>query len=272
MRKYGISCTIILQALSQIKAMYKDDWEVLIGNCDSMLYLGGNDQTTLDYISKRLGKETIRSVNNSRSYGKQGSHSMSWNKTGRELMTADELAVMDNKNCILFIRGEYPFFTEKYPYTKHPNYKYTGDASDKYYFDVKEMLQTGKDMKALEIEDSLPAKIFKEAQIADTRESDYVHRHYSRPVEKYSAQGREMLRPQPLSAEFPGIEIPPDRRTREQEEAYAAAMSDYAFDGISRLRDDAVPEYQEDFDEVVDMVHSMYAEPDMEMEGDPNGV
>ena len=262
MRKYGISCTIILQALSQIKAMYKDDWEVLLGNCDSLLYLGGNDQTTLEYISKRLGKETIRSVNNSRSYGRQGSHSMSYNKTGRELMTPDELSVMDNKNCILFIRGEYPFFSEKYPYTKHPNYKYTGDASEKYFFDIKEMLHTGKNMKEFNIDNNLPLKVFTEAQKSDTRESDRLHRYHSRPVVKRSARGDELQRIRPLTETFPGIDIPPDQRTREQAEALAAAQDQYVFENIHGLSPSEMARYQD----VLVELHKSQDIPEEEME------
>ena len=142
MRKYEISCTIVIQALSQLKAMYKDDWEVLIGNCDTHLFLGGSDATTLEYVSKKLGKETIRAENSSRSYGRQGSSSVSFNKTGRELMQTDEIARMDNLNCIVFIRGVLPFFTKKYDYPKHPNYKFTGDADGKLGYDVKHTVNT----------------------------------------------------------------------------------------------------------------------------------
>ena len=127
-RKYQISCTIIIQALSQIKARYKDSWEIIIGNCDSLLFLGGNDQTTLEYISKKLGKETIRSVNTSQTRGRQGSYTVSYNKTGRELMTASELGKMSNDKCIYMMRGEDPFYSTKYDLTKHPNYSKSGDA------------------------------------------------------------------------------------------------------------------------------------------------
>lgn len=137
MRKYEISCTIILQALSQIKALYKDDWEVLVGNCDSLLFLGGSDKTTLEYISQTLGKETIRTVNTSRSKGKQGSFSTSYNKSGRELMTHSELRVMDNKNCVYLLRGLDPFFSVKYDLKKHPNYHLCGDGDKNKRYDVK---------------------------------------------------------------------------------------------------------------------------------------
>ena len=142
MRKYEISCTIVIQALSQLKAMYKDDWEVLVGNCDTQVFLGGTDKTTLEYISQKLGKETIRAENSSRSYGRQGSSSVSFNKTGRELLQMDEIARMDNINSIVFIRGVLPFFTKKYDYPKHPNYHMTGDADDSLGFDVKRTVNT----------------------------------------------------------------------------------------------------------------------------------
>ena len=262
MRKYEISCTIILQALSQIKAMYKDDWEVLLGNCDSMLFLGGNDQTTLDYISKRLGKETIRSINNSRSYGRQGSHTLSYNKTGRELMTADELAVMKNKNCILIIRGEYPFFTTKYPLEKHPNYKLCGDGNKELMYDVKEQLHTGENISLLKTRENMPLRVFKEAQISDTRESVHEHRYQTRPLQEVSVRGREFFRNRPLSEEFPGIEIPPSERTPEEEVALSEASNMYAVDAFSSLTEENMDKYQEliygmnfgdpEFEEVID--------------------
>lgn len=177
MRKYEISCTIILQALSQIKALYKDDWEVLIGNCDEFLFLGGSDATTLEYISKKLGKETIRSINNSRSYGRQGSYSISHNKAARELMTPDELNVMDNGNCILFIRGLYPFFCKKYDLVRHPAYKYCGDADDKYLFDVAKLINTGEKVKK-EIHNRRPIHVIRDIEQSDGRESErQMHRN-----------------------------------------------------------------------------------------------
>lgn len=122
MRKFEISCTIVLQSLSQIKSMYKDEWEVLVANCDHLLYLGTNDETTNKYISNALGKETIRAVNTSQSHGKQGSSSQSYNKVGRELMTPDELKKLNNNDCIYFLRGYDPFYDKKYVLQNHPNY------------------------------------------------------------------------------------------------------------------------------------------------------
>lgn len=129
MRKYEISCCIIVQALSQIKNMYKDDNETLIGNCDTMLFLGSSAVDTLEYISKKLGKTTIDVRNHSASKGSHGSHSLSYNKTGRELKTPDELAMMPESDCIVMIRGVYPYYGKKHQFVNHRNYKYTADAS-----------------------------------------------------------------------------------------------------------------------------------------------
>ena len=191
MRKYEISCTIIIQALSQLKAMYKDDWEVLVGNCDSRLFLGGADETTLKYISNSLGKETIRAISNSRSYSRQGSYSQNFNKTGRELMTEQELSVMDNNNCVLFIRGEYPFFCTKYPLEKHPNYKLSGDADDSLLYDVTKEIQTGHARSTPRKPDPY-ARIYEECQQADIRESERRHRQATRPMDQRSARGRTL--------------------------------------------------------------------------------
>lgn len=217
MRKYEISCTIIIQALSQLKAMYKDDWEVLVGNCDSLLFLGGSDTTTLEYFSKLLGKETIRSINNSRSFGKQGSHSMSYNKTGRELMTPDELRVMNNKNCVLFIRGLYPFFSTKYTLEKHPNYYLTGDADDSQLFDVRKSFRTGRRVPQ-QRPISRPMRIVKDAERADGREAERQHRINTRPVQNWSAQGQELGRIRPLEEEIPVLKQIrlPEEMTEEQ--------------------------------------------------------
>ena len=266
MRKYEISCSIVLQALSQIKAMYKDDWEVLMGNCDSTLFLGGADATTLEYISKLLGKETIRSINNSRSYGRQGSHSLSYNKTGRELMTPDELRVMDNQNCVLFIRGEYPFFGTKYALEKHPNYKLSGDADKKLLFDVKERLQTGRHMSDLNPKENMPLKIFREAQIADTREAEHQHRFYSRPIQLRSAKGEEMLRAEPLNVHFPALAIPPEKRSQEENETLSQNEDEYVLEDLNTLTETEMEQYQE-------RIHdSFYGIPDFaEEELEPTG-
>ena len=128
MRKYEISCTIILQNLAQIKTQYKDDWESIVGNCDSFLFLGGQEYSTLEYISKELGKKTITTRSSGTSFGKQKSSSKNRQKQGRELMTPDEIARMPEDECILIIRGLYPFYGKKFDYPKHKNYPKTGDA------------------------------------------------------------------------------------------------------------------------------------------------
>ena len=136
MRKYEISCSIILQNLAQLKAMYKDDWEGLIGNCDSFLFLGGQEYGTLEYLSKELGNTTIRSRSRSRSFGKGGG-SVSTQTKARPLMTPDEIMRMDNTKCICIIRGLYPFFSDKYDYPRHQNYRFTGDNDEKLLFDYR---------------------------------------------------------------------------------------------------------------------------------------
>lgn len=144
MRKYEISCTIIIQNLAQLKTMYKDSWESITGNCDTFIFLGGQEQTTLKYVSEKLGKETIVTQTDSRNFGgKGGGSSRSKQIIGRDLMTATEISEMDTSNCIVFIRGLKPFFGKKYDYPKHPNYQWTGDAKDEYLFDVKREFATG---------------------------------------------------------------------------------------------------------------------------------
>jgi type IV secretion system protein VirD4 len=128
MRSRNIMATIILQNISQLKALFKDDWEGIIGNADTLLYLGGNEQSTHEYISKLLGKETISTKSSSQSKGRNGSYSQSTQQTGRELMTPDEVRLLDNKNALVFIRGERPVVDEKYDLMKHPNIAYTEDG------------------------------------------------------------------------------------------------------------------------------------------------
>ena len=128
MRSRNIMATIILQNISQLKALFKDDWEGIIGNADSFIYLGGNEQSTHKYVSELLGKETILTRNTSQSKGRNGSFSHSDQQAGRELMTPDEVRRLDNKNAIVLIRGEAPVVDQKYDILKHPNIKYTEDG------------------------------------------------------------------------------------------------------------------------------------------------
>ena len=128
MRSRNIMSTIILQNISQLKALFKDDWEGIIGNADSFVYLGGNEQSTHKYISELLGKETIDTRTSSQSKGRNGSFSQNFQQTGRELMTPDEVRRLDNKNAIVLIRGEKPVMDEKYDILKHPNIHRTEDG------------------------------------------------------------------------------------------------------------------------------------------------
>lgn len=142
MRSRNIMSTIILQNISQLKALFKDDWEGIISNADSFLYLGGNEQSTHKYISELLGKETIDTKTSSQSKGRNGSFSQNFQQTGRELASVDELAVLDGGKCILQLRGVRPFLSEKYDITKHPNYKYLSDADRRNTFDIEKFLST----------------------------------------------------------------------------------------------------------------------------------
>ena len=128
MRSRNIMATIILQNISQLKALFKDDWEGIIGNADTFVYLGGNEQSTHEYVSKLLGKETISTTSSSQSKGRNGSFSQSTQQTGRELMTPDEVRLLDNRKAIVFVRGERPVIDEKYDLMKHPNIAYTEDG------------------------------------------------------------------------------------------------------------------------------------------------
>ena len=142
MRSRNIMSTIILQNISQLKALFKDEWEGIIGNADSFVYLGGNEQSTHKYISELLGKETIDTKTSSQSKGRNGSFSQNFQQTGRELASVDELAVLDGGKCILQLRGVRPFLSEKYDITKHPNYKYLSDADRRNTFDIEKFLST----------------------------------------------------------------------------------------------------------------------------------
>jgi type IV secretion system protein VirD4 len=140
-RSREISASIILQSQSQLKAIYKDNADTIVGNCDSTLFLGGKEKSTLKEISELLGKETIDSYNQSENRGSQVSHGLNYQKLGKELMTQDELAVMDGGKCIFMLRGVRPFLSEKYDITKHPNYKYTADADPKNVFDMERYMK-----------------------------------------------------------------------------------------------------------------------------------
>ena len=139
-RSREISACLVLQAQSQLKALYKDNADTIIGNCDSSIFLGGKEPTTLKELSAALGKETIDTFNTGESRGRETSHSLNYQKLGKELMSQDELAVMDGGKCILQLRGVRPFLSDKYDITKHPNYKYLSDYDPRNAFDIEKYL------------------------------------------------------------------------------------------------------------------------------------
>lgn len=141
-RSREISACLVLQAQSQLKALYKDNMDTIIGNCDSSLFLGGKEETTLKSWNSLLGKETIDLYNTSVTKGTQESHGQNFQKLGKDLMSVDELAVMDGGKCLLQIRGVRPFLSRKYDITKHPNYKYLSDFDEKNAFDIEKYLST----------------------------------------------------------------------------------------------------------------------------------
>lgn len=147
-RSREISACLVLQAQSQLKALYKDNADTIIGNCDSRLFLGGSEPSTLKELSQSLGKETIDTYNTGESRGRETSHSLNYQKLGRELMSVDDLATLDGGKCILQVRGLRPFLSDKYDITKHPNYKYLSDADPKNTFDVEKYMSHRLKLKA----------------------------------------------------------------------------------------------------------------------------
>lgn len=136
-RSREISASIILQSQSQLKALYKDSADTIVGNCDATLFLGGKEKSTLKEISEILGKETIDLYNTSETRSNNNSYGLNYQKTGKELMSQDELAVMDGGKCILQLRGVRPFLSDKYDITKHPQYKYLSDYDKRNAFDIE---------------------------------------------------------------------------------------------------------------------------------------
>ena len=139
-RSREISACLVLQAQSQLKAIYKDNADTIVGNCDSVLFLGGKERTTLKELTETLGRETIDTYNTGESRGRETSHSLNYQKLGKELMTVDELSVMDGGKCILQLRGVRPFLSDKYDITRHPYYKYLSDADPRNAFSVERFL------------------------------------------------------------------------------------------------------------------------------------
>ena len=147
-RSREISACLILQTQSQLKALYKDNAETVIGNCDASLFLGGKEPTTLKALSEALGRETIDTYNTGESRGRETSHSLNYQKLGKSLLTVDELEVLDGGKCILQLRGVRPFLSSKYDITKHPHYKYLSDADPKNAFDVERFIRRRMKVKA----------------------------------------------------------------------------------------------------------------------------
>lgn len=166
-RSREISACLVLQAQSQLKALYKDNADTIIGNCDSMIFLGGKEKTTLKDLSETLGKETIDMFNTSDTRGTQRSYGLNYQKLGKELMSMDELAVMDGGKCILQLRGVRPFLSEKYDITKHPQYKYLSDFDKRNTFDIEKYLSTKLKPKPDEIYDVYEIDLTDETETAE---------------------------------------------------------------------------------------------------------
>ena len=164
-RSREISCCLVLQAQSQLKALYKDNADTIIGNMDCSIFLGGKEPTTLKELATALGKETIDTFNTGESRGREVSHSLNYQKLGKELMSIDELAVLDGGKCILQLRGVRPFLSDKYDITKHPNYKLTADYNERNTFDVQKYLQHRLKLKENEV-----CSVY-EADLSEAKES-----------------------------------------------------------------------------------------------------
>lgn len=162
MRSRRISVSIIIQNMAQLKALFKDSWESLVGNCDTMLYLGGNEQSTHEYISKMLGKETIDTRTRGITKGSHGSSNTNYQNTGRELLTLDEVRLLDNSNALIFIRGEKPIMDKKFDLLSHANIKKTADGGaapyshsrDEKYFRKDLSFAVSEDLSNVEFMDS----------------------------------------------------------------------------------------------------------------------
>ena len=165
-RSREISACLVLQTQSQLKAQYKDSADTICGNCDSVIFLGGKEKTTLKELSEALGKETIDTFNTGESRGRETSRSTNFQKLGKELMSVDELAVMDGRKCILQLRGVRPFLSDKYDITQHPNYKYLSDADPRNAFDIERFLK-----RRLKLKGDEPCDVF-EVDVSDADEPD----------------------------------------------------------------------------------------------------
>jgi type IV secretion system protein VirD4 len=167
-RSREISACVILQAQSQLKAIYKDNMDTIVGNCDATLFLGGKEKTTLEETSKMLGRETIDMYNTSVTKGNQESHGQNFQKLGKELMSVDEIAVMDGSKCILQLRGERPFLSKKYDITQHRNYRYLSDYSDKNTFNTEKFLRARLKLKPDDVYDTVEIDLTNETPETQT--------------------------------------------------------------------------------------------------------
>ena len=166
-RSREISACLVLQAQSQLKTIYKDNADTIIGNCDCSIFLGGKEPSTLKDLSTALGKETIDTFNTGESRGRELSHSLNYQKLGKALMDVDELAVLDGGKCILQLRGVRPFLSDKYDITRHPNYKYLADGDKKNTFDITRFLSTRLKPKPSEVYDVYEVDVSEDSDTAD---------------------------------------------------------------------------------------------------------
>ena len=174
-RSREISACLILQAQAQLKAIYKDNADTIVGNCDSVLFLGGKERTTLKELTEALGKETIDTYNTGESRGREVSHSLNYQKLGKELMSVDELATLDGGKCIYQLRGVRPFLSDKYDITKHPWYKYLSDADPRNAFDVAAYLSTDLSPKPYELYHTFTVNVEEEDENDDEWDEDDSH-------------------------------------------------------------------------------------------------
>ena len=171
MRSRNVMATIILQNISQLKELFKDSWEGIIGNADAFIYLGGNEQSTHKYVSELLGKETIETRTSSQSKGRNGSYSQNFQQAGRELMTPDEVRMLDNSKAIVLIRGERPVIDDKYDILKHPNIQETEDGGAAPYVHSPSCLYAAEDL-------SFPFTSLEDVEIIGASESDELEEQY----------------------------------------------------------------------------------------------
>ena len=171
-RSREISACLVLQTQSQLKAQYKDSADTICGNCDSVIFLGGKEKTTLKELSEALGRETIDTLNTGESRGRETSRSTNFQKLGKELMSVDELAVLDGRKCILQLRGVRPFLSDKYDITKHPYYKYLSDADPRNTFHIDRFLSRRMKPKADESYHVFETSVDEDEISAETDEPD----------------------------------------------------------------------------------------------------